>query len=203
MKISNLFYCILIFFCQSCTFIHYMNTKEIVSKNESEINNYLESNKIDYYDYSFLSGISIDSLSNEQHVLDLWKYERKIEQSSIQIRIYNSSGNLINGYTQCYGDFNSINIFAEKNTKKFQRLPNNCDLLFENELSLLNIQDKVKNEIKLKSSQKTFTVVIYWNIWSQHFSKIMFQNLKKYLRKYDMRDNVLVILINTDNVQKN
>ena len=201
MKISNLFYCILIFFCQSCTFIHFMNTKEIVNRNESEINNYLKSNKIDYYDYSFvLSGISIDSLSSEQHVLDLWKYERKIEQSSIQIRVYNSSGNLINGYTQCYGDFNSINIFSEKNTKKFQRLPNNYALLFENELSLLNIQDKVKNEIKLKSSQKTFTVVIYWNIWSQYFSKIMFQNLKKYLRKYDMRDDVLVILINTDNV---
>ncbi len=203
MRVSYLLYCIFIFFFQSCTFIRYMNTKEIANKNECEIAQYLESNKIDFYDYSFvLSGISIDSLSDENHVLDLWKYERNTEQSTIQIRVYNSSGNLINGYTQCYGNLNSINILAEKNTKMFQRLPNNYSLLFENELSLLNIQEKVKDEIKLKSSRKTFTVVIYWNIWSNYFSKIIFQKLKKYLKKYEMQDDVLVILINTDNVQK-
>ena len=203
MRVSYLLYCIFIFFFQSCTFIRYMNTKEIANKNECEIAQYLESNKIDFYDYSFvLSGISIDSLSDENHVLDLWKYERNTEQSTIQIRVYNSSGNLINGYTQCYGNLNSINILSEKNTKMFQRLPNNYSLLFENELSLLNIQEKVKDEIKLKSSRKTFTVVIYWNIWSNYSSKIIFQKLKKYLKKYEMQDDVLVILINTDNVQK-
>ena len=84
----------------------------------------------------------------------------------------------------------------------FQRLPNNYSLLFENELSLLNIQEKVKDEIKLKSSQKTFTIVIYWNIWSNYFSKIIFQKLKKYLKRYEMYDDVLIILINTDNVHK-
>lgn len=203
MRIFYLLFCIFIFSFQSCTFIRYMNTKEIVNKNESEIAKYLESNKIDFYDYSFVfSGINIDSLSNENHVLDLWKYERGTEQSTIQIRVYNSSGNLINGYTQCYGNLNSINILSEKNTKIFQRLPNNYSLLFENELSLLNIQEKVKDEIKLKSSQKTFTIVIYWNIWSNHFSKIIFQKLKKYLKRYEMYDDVLIILINTDNVHK-
>ena len=203
MRISYLLYCIFIFSFQSCTFIRYMNTKEIVNKNDSEIAKYLESNKIDFYDYSFVfSGISIDSLSNENHVLDLWKYERGTEQSTIQIRVYNSSGNLINGYTQCYGNLNSINILSEKNTKLFQRLPNNYSLLFENELSLLNIQEKVKDEIKLKSSRKTFTIVIYWNIWSNDFSKIIFQKLKKYLKRYEMHDDVLIILINTDNVHK-
>lgn len=117
-----------------------MNTKEIVNKNECEIAQYLESNKIDFDDYSFvLYGISIDSLSNENHVLDLWKYERKTQQSTIQIRVYNSFGNLINGYTQCYGDLNYVNILSEKNTKMFQRFPNNYSLLFGNELSLLNI----------------------------------------------------------------
>ncbi len=203
MRISYLLFCIFIFSFQSCTFIRYMNTKEIVNKNESEIAKYLESNKIDFYDYSFVfPGINIDSLYNENHVLDLWKYERGTEQSTIQIRVYNSSGNLINGYTQCYGNLNSINILSEKNTKIFQRLPNNYSLLFENELSLLNIQEKVKDEIKLKSSQKTFTIVIYWNIWSNYFSKIIFQKLKKYLKRYEMYDDVLIILINTDNVHK-
>lgn len=203
MRISYLLFCIFIFSFQSCTFIRYMNTKEIVNKNESEIAKYLESNKIDFYDYSFVfPGINIDSLYNENHVLDLWKYERGTEQSTIQIRVYNSSGNLINGYTQCYGNLNSINILSEKNTKIFQRLPNNYSLLFENELSLLNIQEKVKDEIKLKSSQKTFTIVIYWNIWSNYFSKIIFQKLKKYIKRYEMYDDVLIILINTDNVHK-
>ncbi len=203
MKFSYLIFFFFFLSFQSCTFIRYMNTKEIVNKNEYDISEYLKSNKIDFYDYSFvLSGISIDSLSNKNHVLDLWKYERGTEQSTIQIRVYNSSGKLINGNTQCYGNLNSINILSEKNTKMFQRLPNNYSLLFDDELSLLNIDEKVKDEIKLKSSQKTFTFVIYWNIWSNDFSKIIFRKLKKYLKRYEMKDDVLVILINTDNLHK-
>ena len=132
----------------------------------------------------------------------MWKYERQTEQSTIQIRVYNSDGSLVNGYTQCYGDMNKINILSEKNTKLFKQFPNNYSLLFEDELSLLNISDGMKDEIKLKYPQKTFTFVVYWNIWSNHFSKIIFQKLRIYLNKFDMQNNVLIILINTDNIKK-
>jgi hypothetical protein len=175
---------------------------ERVDKNEIEVSKYLEINKVNFYDYSFiLPKISIDSFSNENHALDLWKYQRQKKQSSIQIRIYNSSNHLINGYLQCYGNMNYLNILSEKNTKHFEQLPNNYSLLFENELSLLNISEKIKNEIKLKSFQKTYTIVVYWNIWSNHFSKIIFKKLRRYLKKFEMQNNVLIILINTDNMK--
>jgi len=203
MKTNYLLYFIFSILIQSCTFIHYINTKEIVNKNESEISEYLETNKVDFYDYSFVfPEISIDSLSNKSHAIDMWKYERQTEQSTIQIRVYNSDGSLVNGYTQCYGDMNKINILSEKNTKLFKQFPNNYSLLFEDELSLLNISDGMKDEIKLKYPQKTFTFVVYWNIWSNHFSKIIFQKLRIYLNKFDMQNNVLIILINTDNIKK-
>ncbi len=193
---------LIILIVQSCTFIHYINTKEITPKNEQEISKYLKSNNIDFYDYSFiLSEINIDSLSNKIHALDLWKYKNHYEQSTIQIRVYNSSGNLVNGYTQCYGNINKINILSQKETKKFKQFPNNYSLLFENELSLLNISEEIKNEIKLKSNQKTYTIVVYWNIWSNYFSKITLQKVKQYLKEFKLKDEVLTILINTDNIK--
>jgi hypothetical protein len=178
-----------------------MNTKEIINKSDSEILNYLEDNKFSFYDYSFLLPMNnIDSLSNKNHALDLWKLENQIEQSTIQIRVYDSLRCLINGYLQCYGNMNKLNILSEKETKQFEWLPNNYSLMFNNELQLLNIPKDLEDEILLKNSQKRYTFVIYWNIWSNYFSRIMFINLDKYLSKYQMRDSSLIILVNTDNV---
>ncbi len=203
MKIKHLIYFIFVILIQSCTFIHYLNTKEITDRNEEEITHYLKSNKFDFYDYSFvLHEISIDSLSTKNHVLDLWKHQKQMEQSTIQIRVYNSSGNLINGYTQCYGNINRINILSQKETKRFNQFPNNYSLVFKNELSLLNISEKTKDEIKLKNRQRTYTIVVYWNIWSNYFSKITLRKVKQYLKNFEMQDEVLIILINTDNIKK-
>jgi hypothetical protein len=181
-----------------------MNTREIITKSEHEIINYLENNKISYYDYSFQLPVNnIDSLfSSINHALDLWKLERQTEQSTIQIRVYDSLGCLINGYTQCYGNMNRLNIFSEKETKQFEWLPNNYSLKFENELQLLNISKEMKDNILLKNSEKKYTFVIYWNIWSNYLSRIIFINLKKYLVKYQMQESSLIILVNTDNVSE-
>ena len=85
-------------------------------------------------------------------------------------------------------------------TKQFSQFPNNRSLKFENELLLLDLNEEVKNDILFKNSQKKFTFVVYWNIWSNHFSKVILKNLKKYLTKFQMQENSLIILVNTDNV---
>jgi len=192
---------IYLLFSQSCTFIRYINTHEIVPKSEVEIVNYLIKNKVSCYDYAFSLPVSkIDSFSKKNHALDLWKLNRDEEQSTIQIRIYDSLGLLINGYTQCYGNMVKLNIFSEKETKQFAWLPNNYSLRFENELQLLSICKDKQDEILLKSSQKKYTIVVFWNIWSNYFSRIMLTKLKQYILKYRMDDNLLIILINTDDI---
>ncbi len=201
MKLNR--YIVISFVCmiQSCSFIHFMGTKDPVDKSESEIANYLQQEGFEFHDYSFqLPKENIDSLGVKNHVLDVWKFERGTEQSTIQLRIYDSTGHLINGYAQCYGEMNRINILSEKEFKKFTQFPNNYALVFSDEPKIWNLSFAQQQIIQNKSAEKKYTFVIYWNIWSNHYSKVIFKNLKKYLNKYDMRENSLIIFVNTDNI---
>lgn len=203
MKVNGTIFLLSIFVIQSCGFVHYMGTKDVVQKNEFEINNYLEQKNVSFYDYSFvLSKENIALLDSSEHVLDLWKYEKGVEQSTIQLRIYDSIGQFVNGYAQCYGDMNRINILSSENFKQFEQFPNNYSLIFSNELKLWNLTQQQQQTIVEQSSNKTYTFVIYWNIWSNHYSKIIFKNLDRYLNKYKMKQNSFIILINTDNLSQ-
>lgn len=184
---------------QSCSFIHFMGTKDAIEKNETDVYNYLQKEKFSFYDFSFLlPKENVDSLSSINHVLDLWKYGKEVEQSTIQLRIYDSIGRLVNGYAQCYGEMNRVNILSEETFKHFKQFPNNYDLIFSNELKLWNIPLNQQLSIQEQSIRKKYTFVIYWNIWSNYYSKVIFRNLKKYLNKYNMRENSLIIFVNTD-----
>lgn len=176
-----------------------MGTKDAIEKNETDVYNYLQKEKFSFYDFSFLlPKENVDSLSSINHVLDLWKYGKEVEQSTIQLRIYDSIGRLVNGYAQCYGEMNRVNILSEETFKHFKQFPNNYDLIFSNELKLWNIPLNQQLSIQEQSIRKKYTFVIYWNIWSNYYSKVIFRNLKKYLNKYNMRENSLIIFVNTD-----
>ena len=183
----------------SCSFVHYMGTKSTVDKSTLEIDNYLTTNKIDYYDYNLLlKDEMIDSLSSKRHAVNLWQLEYGTTQSTIQLRIYDSLGELVNAYVQCYGEFKRLNILSEKPFKTFSHLPTNFDLRFRDNLDLWNISEVDRQEILVKTSSKKFTFVVYWNVWSNYYSRVMLKELKNYLRKFDMKNEVLIILVNTD-----
>lgn len=188
---------------QSCDFFRFMATKEPVAKSVAEVNGYLQQENITYYDYSILlPKESVDSLSATNHALNLWKLERNVPQSSIQLRVYDSSGQLVNGYSQCYGNMNRVNILSEKDSKQFEQFPNNYSLLFSSEIELWNIPSEQQEAIEKANSHKKYTFVIYWNIWSNYYSKVIFKNLEKYLSRFQMREEVLIILVNTDNLMR-
>lgn len=194
--IASIFTMVLI---SSCGFVHYMGTKSTVDKSSLEVNNYLIRNKISFYDYNlFIKDELIDSLSSKKHAVNLWQLEHGTEQSTIQLRIYDSLGVLVNAYVQCYGEFKRLNILSDKPYKKFNHLPTNFELQFNDNLDLWNINESDRQEILAKASQKKYTIVVYWNIWSNYYSKVMLKELRKYLKKYQMKDEVLIILVNTD-----
>lgn len=186
-------------FVSSCGFIHYMGTKTTVDKSILEVENYLVKNKIVFQDYNLLIRDElIDSLSSKKHALNLWQFERGVEQSTIQLRIYDSLGNMINGYTQCYGEFKKLNILSEKFFKHFEQLPNNYNLRFKDDIVLWNINEYEQQRILKNANEKKFTIVVYWNIWSNYYSKIILKKLREYLKKFEMKNEVLIILVNTD-----
>jgi hypothetical protein len=183
----------------SCSFLHYMGTKSTVDKSKLEVENYLVKNKVGFQDYNlFIKDELIDSLSSKKHAVNLWQFEHGVEQSTIQLRIYDSLGVLVNGYVQCYGEFKRLNILSEKPFKTFSHLPTNFDLRFRDNLDLWNISESDRQAILVKASKKKFTFVVYWNIWSNYYSKIILKKLKKYLKEFQMKNDVLIILVNTD-----
>lgn len=186
---------------QSCGFIHFMGTKQIEDKTKQEVQLYLKKLDFNDYDYSFLlPKENFDSLGVKRHVLDLWKFERQSQQSVIQVRIYGREGKFLNGYAQCYGDMNKVNILGKEEFVEFKQFPNNYDLVFEDELLLLSLDEYIHSEIIETSKKRKYSIVVFWNIWSNYYSKVIFKNLKKYLNKYNNREDCLIILVNTDNV---
>lgn len=178
-----------------------MGTKQIEDKTEQEIQLHLKKSNFNNYDYSFLlPKQNFDSLGVKRHVLDLWKYERQSQQSTIQIRIYGAEGKFLNGYAQCYGDMKKVNILDEEEFKNYKQFPNNFDLVFEDELLLLGLNEDIHSEILGFHKKRKYSIVVYWNIWSNYYSKVIFKNLDKYLNKYNNREDCLIILVNTDNV---
>jgi len=176
-----------------------MNTKEKVDKTNSEISSYLDDINFNTFNYSILMKSNfLEELGKEEHVLDLYKKERNIEQSTMQIRVYDTNGNLITGYTQCYGNLNRIDILEKKEFVKYERFPNNYKLRFEDEFELFNITSDEKNKIIRESSNKN-KIVIYWNIWSNYYSKIMLKKAKKYVREFDPEmKETFILLVNDD-----
>lgn len=191
---------IIIFNNSSCGFINYMNTKARVDKSKDEIKAYLNKINFNTYNYSLqMKPYFLDKLAEEKHVLDLYKLKRNSEQSSMQIRVFNADGHLITGYAQCYGNLNLINILKKRNFVKYDKLYNNYELEYKDEFDLFVINEEIKNKIISESVGKN-RIVIYWSIWSNHYSKIMLKKTKKYIKKFDPEmTNTIVIIVNNDN----
>lgn len=183
----------------SCGFIHYMGTKERVEKGDDEIKTYLDKENFRTYNYSLkMKPYFLDKLADSSHVIDLYKLKRNTEQSTMQIRVFDSNGELITGYTQCYGNLNWINILRKEEFIKNDYFPNNYKLNYKDEFDLYEITEEEKNKI-LKESEGKNRIVIYWNIWSNYYSRIMLKKTRKYIKKFDPEmKNTFVILVNND-----
>lgn len=196
---KQLSFLIVIISLNSCSFIRYMNTKEKMDKSENEISAYLEKINFKTYNYSLkMKDTFLAKLVEDKHVLDLYKKERNTSQSTMQIRVYGKDGHLITGYTQCYGNLNLINILRKKEFVNYDHFYNNYNLEYEDEFELFNITKDEKNKLISESTDKN-KIVIYWNIWSNYYSKIMLKKTKKYVKKFDPEmKETFILLVNND-----
>lgn len=189
----------LIGLCSSCQVMHYLATDEPQDENPKEIKNYLSKNHITLYNYSFRI---IDSLlplmSEEKYAMNTYKLDHDARASPIQLRVYDSLGKLQNGYAQCYGPFKKLNILDSYPPRIIGHLPTNYNLKFVDDLDLWQIDEKTKDDILKKSKASTYTFVVYWNMWSKHFSKVVLEEMEKYVNEYSDKDiKFLYIIVNT------
>ena len=199
---------VIIVFClltlsNSCGLVHYLGVKSPEAKSEDAQLHFLNKQKvgIDFYDYAFQFPIkNLDSLSTWKYGINTHKLKNDVKASPIQIHIYDSYGNILNGHSQCFGDFNRLNILSEKEYKTFEWLPINRELKLSDQLNLLDVSDEIKQEILENAFQgKKDVFYVYWNEWSNHYSKIMFRKMKEYFKKYpERKDEIIIVFVNTD-----
>ena len=186
----------------SCNLVHYLGTKAPEFKSQSEVESYLQQQMVAYDHLLLLGEAQAYLLDQPYFALNLWKLEQGVAQSTIQVRIFNSQGILVNAYSQCYGNLERVNIFESKDFTCFDQFPNNYALTLGNELNHL-IPNPLQSKAILEQSKSVqYTLMVYWNIWSNHYSRIILKKLNHYLTKYDMKKNCQIILINTDNASK-
>ena len=181
-----------------CQLVYYLQVNERHDDNLSEIKEYLDKNQISSFDYSLKL---IDSLGylmhTEKHMVNTWKLERGGEASAVELKIYNSEGTLINAYSQCFGPFKKLNILDSYPPRTIPHLPINYDLKFTDELKLWDIDYEMKNQLVAESKESTYIFVMYWNIWTKQFTRVVLKALESYMTTYDPdRTKFLYILVN-------
>ncbi len=197
-NISKYLSIFLLLMMTGCQLVYYLQVNERHDDNLSEIKEYLDKNQISSFDYSLKL---IDSLGylmhTEKHMVNTWKLERGGEASAVELKIYNSEGTLINAYSQCFGPFKKLNILDSYPPRTIPHLPINYELEFTDELKLWDIDYEMKNQLVAESKESTYIFVMYWNIWTKQFTRVVLKALESYMTTYDPdRTKFLYILVN-------
>lgn len=176
----------------SCDLIRLLNTSEEKDESSEQIQAFLSKHKYKY-DFSFENTDSTSRLlkTPPYRLID----SDSIKYSYIQLRVYDSTGNLYSGYAQCMGNFNEkrfIDSFPPiKNSHPFL----NTGLKFRNELDLVNAGLVTKSRVLEEAKKYEYTFVVYWTIWTNSFSERVLREVSEL--KSDHPDKILVIFVNT------
>ena len=182
----------------SCGFVRLLGTTDQLDETEQEATEYLKSNGYSY-DYAFMMTDSLWYLLNSDSlVLNLYKHARGVNASPIQLRVFDRNGKFVTAYSQCYAGFKQRNILETYPPKVFDWWPSNPNLIFSNELKIMDINDAEKSILLDRIHKYDYTMVLYWNIWSNYFSKVVLKEASKYREEHNSNgESVQLILVNT------
>lgn len=182
----------------SCSLIHHLRMDEQNDENIIEIENYLKNNNLDFGYLIQLVDSPYYIIDSPSHVLNMYKYERNIAASPVQVRIYSvDDDSLFIGYSQCYGPLKKFPFFNTYPPSKVDYLPNNYSLTLSNELHLFDIEEDEINILKSKILKYEYIIVVYWNIYTKYYSKDTIKRVTKYVDQFDLKNKVMIILANS------
>lgn len=162
------------------------------NESPTEVARYLK--KYDFiYDYSLfqIDTITKNTLKNSEHNIN--PYSKNV--SAIQLRIYNNYGNLYTGFTQCMNSFVRKKFLGNDYPPSENQYKINETLELESEYELWDCSNDLLFKIKEDASKSEYTFVVYWNIWTQGFSRKVLREVTRYKKRFSDKD-ILVVLVN-------
>ncbi len=188
---------ILLVFLNGCSLYHYLTVSEFKNESAIEYNQFLnELNSKTEYSYQIKSNY-LDSLSkNVKYCLNLYKFKNGTNASSLQLRMYKKSGELVMGWEQCYGNLNYFKLFDSIPLKIVHHLPNNYDLRIQNDLNLFNVDSLGIIKLKKYIDSHDYTIILFYTKWIGWYAKDAIKRTVKYANK---NPNIALIYLNTAN----
>lgn len=135
-----------------------------------------------------------DSISALPYTINTYKLKYKTKASPVQIRVYRTDGEFINGYEQCFGDINRIGLLDSFPLKKIKHLPINYDLRLENDVKLFLSSNEEQGKVLNLCKAKKYVFILFYAEWTGYYSTITLKKLKKHLLNHE--NEVLLLKVN-------
>lgn len=191
----------------SCGFVKVMSVTISTDKRrydtQRDINKKFKKYDINTNNSFYLSKTGDDSLSMMPFVVNMYKYRRDStldSASPLQIRIYNSSGEIYMNWEQCFGSLNSWNIFNTYPPKATLNVVENKKINILNDIRLIEANIETKQSIIETSKNKQYTFFIFYANWLGLYTNQVLKKMNIYQQKYS--DDIQVVYINTSTCYK-
>lgn len=194
---KTIYIIILLLFLSSCNILRF--AKASFSKRENESlkvsNNYLVKRGLDTTFSYKVKPYCIDSLSNENYAINLYKINTGSTASPVQIRMFDNKGEYISGWEQCYGDLKYFDFMDSIPFKAIPSVQRNSKINLYKDLTLIDIHNIEKLLNKINNSD--YVITIYWAKWTGYYSKEVLKEVKTYYDRYKNDYKITLIFINT------
>lgn len=157
---------------------------------------YLKSIGVDTLNLYRLKCEEYDSLGMEKYAINLYKLRHHINYSPVQFRLYDSTGVIITGWEQCFGNAKFLGYFKNCPMTNKPYLEINNILNFYTDINLFNISLHERDSIILRQKEHRYTIIIFWASWAGSFDKKNFRNIYRYIEKFGPQ-NFYILKLNT------
>ena len=147
--------------------------------------------------YSYrIKTLYMDSLKTDRYNLSTLEWKGKKKASAVQMRMYEGNGKFHYGWQMCFGDLKKAQVLDSFPLKKTPFPDMNMQLSLQRDLNLFEMSEAEKLQILREATNKQYVITVFWTGWTGWFAKDAFRKLKRYLRKYHQKENVLVLKLN-------
>ena len=169
-----------------CMIPYLISKKDPKVESKEEYNSYLSKIGVDStYSYQ-ISPIYKDSINVHPYAFYNYKIEKSYPQSTTQIIIFDSTGNLHYGYDTCFGLNELEELFDsipfKKNIAHFNYNMNK-EMSLDQHLNLLDLTSIEREEILKKTKQHEFTVFVHYVKYNGLMIKRTIKDYNKHIRK--------------------
>ncbi len=136
-----------------------------------------------------------DSLSHKKYALNTYKIAHNGRAAAVQIRMYDTTGKLLYGWEQCFGNAEKLAIFDSVPMKGRPWLPVNFNLSLETDLNLFDIDANEKQRLIEESKNHDYTIILMWAAWTGRFNSQAFKLLYEYIERNNL--DLYLLKLNT------